>query len=287
MNAATVTSTQVTSSTTVVYRRCISSEQSAAVIIDLAPCGPLRAVLTTAVAGDIRLPAVWRAVCNTLDLASDRVRRVHQRHTRRVVIADDETAPRLTADGMIANTSNQVLLIGVADCLPIFLIADDGEQPALLHTGWRGTGIAADALAYLEHHLDRATACYHAIIGPGIGPCCYEVPAERAIRFRNRFGSETAEISSAGSHIDLRAANVGLLSRAGVRLITVYEDCTACSPALISFRADRAAGYDGTRRMAALLGSFGGVAPQSKPPSMSYHAGAKCTAPGKSHATNP
>jgi copper oxidase (laccase) domain-containing protein len=84
------------------------------------------------------------------------------------------------------------------------------------------------------------------------------VPAERANHFRDRFGAEAAEIAGGSGRIDLRAANIALLSRAGVAGITVYDDCTACSPTLISFRAERAAGRDGSRRMAALLGNFEG-----------------------------
>ena len=242
----------------VVTRRLLDPDAAAAPIADLAPPGPLRAILTTGAAGDMRLPAARRRVCAALDLAPERVRRVLQRHTRRVVVAGHEPEPApLPADGMIARAASQVLCIGVADCLPIFLIAGDGERSALLHSGWRGTGIVADALAYLERRFARAAASYHAIIGPGIGPCCYTVPAERAIRFRARFGPEAAEVSGAGGRIDLRAANVGLLQRAGVGAITVLQDCTACSPALISFRADRAAGRNGARRMTALLGVIG------------------------------
>ena len=65
-------------------------------------------------------------------------------------------------------------------------------------------------------------------------------------------------MAGAAGRIDLRAANAALLRRAGVAGVTVYEDCTACSPALLSFRGDRASGGDGARRMAALLGRFGG-----------------------------
>ena len=63
-------------------------------------------------------------------------------------------------------------------------------------------------------------------------------------------------MAGGAGRIDLRAANMALLGDAGVADVTVYDDCTACSPALHSFRAERAAGRDGGRRMAALLGRF-------------------------------
>ncbi|MCY4376596.1 MAG: laccase domain-containing protein [Spirochaetaceae bacterium] len=200
-------------------------------------------------------PAAQQRLCRELGVAPERLRRVAQRHTRRVVVADTAAADT-AADGMIAGGAEEVLCVAVADCLPIFLIPRDGRLPALLHSGWRGTGIVTAALACLERRFGRSAGAYHAIIGPGIGPCCYDVPAERARRFRERFGPETAEASGATGRIDLRAANMALLGDAGVAGITVYDACTACSPALHSFRAERAAGRDGSRRMAALLGRF-------------------------------
>lgn len=239
-------------------RRLLDSDATENPFADLGPPGPLRAILTTAAAGDVLHQQAWQRVCTALDLVPERVQRVLQRHTRRVVVAGEAPrTARLPADGIIAKAANQALCIMVADCLPLFLIADDGENPALLHSGWRGTGIVADALAYLKRRFGRNAARYHAIIGPGIGPCCYTVPAERALRFLARFGPEAGEVSGSCGRIDLRAANVDLLQRAGIGGITVYEDCTACSPALISSRTDRATGHDGTRRMAALLGSLG------------------------------
>lgn len=238
---------------TIVRHRRLNSDAMDLPIVELAQLGPLRAVLTTATAGDMNQPPSWSRICAALKLSPERICRVPQRHTRRVVIATVEPeTPSHPADGMISEGTRQVLCVSVADCLPIFLIEDDGNRFALLHSGWRGTGIAINAL----NHLGRSTNNYHAIIGPGIGPCCYTVPAERAIRFRNRFGLETAEVSTTHGHIDLRTANVNLLIKAGIRVITVYQDCTYCSPALISYRADRDAGCDGSRRMSALIGRF-------------------------------
>lgn len=239
-------------------RRRLAFGAADAPFVDLAPDAPLRAVLTTAAAGDVRDPAAWRRVCAALGVAPERVRRVTQRHTQRVVAAAGGPAGGPIADGLIAVADGDVLCVSVADCLPIFLMPGDGRLPALLHSGWRGTGIVTGALACLRRRFGRAPDAYHAIIGPGIGPCCYDVPAERARRFRDRFGPDAAAVAGAAGRIDLRAANVALLLRAGVAGVTVYDDCTACSPALLSFRGDRASGGGGDRRMAALLGRFGG-----------------------------
>ena len=58
-------------------------------------------------------------------------------------------------------------LVMVADCLPIAMAGPGGV--AMVHGGWRGLagGIVATAAERVEAEA--------AAIGPGIGPCCYEV----------------------------------------------------------------------------------------------------------------
>ena len=56
----------------------------------------------------------------------------------------------------------------------------------VLHVGWRGLlgGIAAEGVAAMAGNGIAAA------IGPGIGPCCYEVGEEVAEPFRTRFGDD-------------------------------------------------------------------------------------------------
>ena len=62
------------------------------------------------------------------------------------------------------------LLVFVADCLPVALSGPGGV--AMLHCGWRG--LAAGIVA----RGAEAVGATDAAIGPGIGPCCYEVGDE-------------------------------------------------------------------------------------------------------------
>ena len=187
-------------------------------------------------------PATWRRTCEALGVSPERIRRVVQRHTRCVMVAGecsrDATRP---ADGVIAGTPNDVLCVTVADCLPIFLIPRDGRLPALLHSGWRGTGIVTDALACLERRFGRSPGAYHAIVGPRHRPVLLRgSPRSGRSASANDSVRRLPRRQGARGRIDLRAANIALLYRAGIAGITVYDDCTACSPALLSFRADRA-----------------------------------------------
>ena len=81
-------------------------------------------------------------------------------------------------DGLWTDTPGQPLLVFTADCLPVAIVRSNGgpAAAAALHVGWRGllAGIVANAVAA----LDGGTLA--AAIGPGIGPCCYQVGDEVA-----------------------------------------------------------------------------------------------------------
>jgi YfiH family protein len=117
-------------------------------------------------------------------------------------------------DGHITARDDLALLVLVADCLPVALAG--GGQVAMVHCGWRG--LAGGILA-------RAVACFDevpaaAAVGPGIGPCCYEVGDEVREEFDVRFAK--------GRTLDLRAIADDLLRAAGVEQIDHVDLCTSC-----------------------------------------------------------
>ena len=182
------------------------------------------------------------------DLSSADVASVSQVHGRHIVNIDGgEYPPSTDADGIICTGDRVASMITVADCLPIALWARGGELRALVHSGWKGTGIVADALDVMARAHGVAPADVYMCIGPGISTDAYEVDAARARLFADRFGDRAVPTER---HLDLRRANVDLALRYGVKHITVYEDCTVTHAGLSSFRAE---GPDRYRRMAAVL----------------------------------
>jgi hypothetical protein len=109
-----------------------------------------------------------------------------------------------------------------ADCLPIALGRLNGRPAlALLHAGRLGVleGILEAGAATLGGRLA-------AVIGPGIGPCCYEVGPEIADAYRARFGGGVLS----GSNLDLWSASERVLREAGVESVERLDVCTACNP---------------------------------------------------------
>jgi YfiH family protein len=135
------------------------------------------------------------------------------------------------ADGQVTSNPALTPLVQVADCLPVALAGDGGV--AMLHCGWRGlaSGIVARGAAAVG-----ATA---AAIGPGIGPCCYEVGPEVLDAF-----SGLGDGIAADRMLDLPEVARRLLAGAGVDAVESSDLCTSCEPELF-FSHRRDAGRTG------------------------------------------
>ncbi len=129
-------------------------------------------------------------------------------------------------DGQVTRASGLAPLVFVADCLPVALAGPDAV--AMLHCGWRGLagGIVAKSV--------EATGARAAAIGPGIGPCCYEV-GEEVLEALRPLGDGIAN----GSMLDLAEVARRSLQRAGVSEVEVSGLCTSCEEELFySHRRD-------------------------------------------------
>jgi hypothetical protein len=138
------------------------------------------------------------------------------------------------ADGLWTDEPGLPILAMSADCLPIALARTDRSRPAVavLHAGWRGLleGIVASGVVAL------GGGSLTAAIGPGIGPCCYQVGDEVAAPFRERFGDDVVR----EGRLDLWMSAELALRAAGVARIDRFDRCTACEPeTFFSHRRDR------------------------------------------------
>jgi polyphenol oxidase len=147
-------------------------------------------------------------------------------------------------DGHVTAEPSLAPLVFVADCLPVALSGPGGV--AMLHCGWRG--LAAGILA----RGAEAVSATDAAIGPGIGPCCYEVGPEVLDAFTHLGPppwadgpkSRAGEDISAGRHLDLPEVARRLLREAGVERIQGAGLCTGCERELF-FSHRRDAGRTG------------------------------------------
>ena len=145
-----------------------------------------------------------------------------------------ERPPCFEADGLVGRDGPEVLAVQVADCLPVAVSGPGGR--ALLHLGWRG--LATDMLERAVGMVDGEVA----VIGPSIGPCCYEVGPEVAAIL----GIERGPLGT----IDLAALARRRLETVGVDSVFATGLCTSCEEAL--FFSFRRQGEQAGRQMAFL-----------------------------------
>jgi YfiH family protein len=182
------------------------------------------------------------------------VRQVHSSRVARVEQANvgagslDYFSGMDDADAMITRESDAALCILAADCVPVAVYGGHPPAIGLAHSGWKGTWeeIAGETLKKLESTFGVRAGEVAVTLGPGIRSCCYEVDAERADSFRQRFGDECVN----GSRLDLFRAIHLTLHRAGVKegMIRDTGVCTCCDSDYYSFRREGTTG-----RQAAIL----------------------------------
>jgi len=170
-----------------------------------------------------------------LGIEGERVRMGLQVHGSRILSHDDPdgrghflapVADPPEADGHVTGTSRIPLLVVVADCLPVAVKGPDGL--AMLHCGWRGLAgtLIEDAVAMVGGEA--------AVIGPGIGPCCFEVGREVREAFAELgdgiFDGRMCDLPEVARR-QLRASGVGEIEMSGI--------CTFCDEAnFFSHRRD-------------------------------------------------
>jgi YfiH family protein len=173
-----------------------------------------------------------RIACAAIGADIEKLALNYQVHSDRVLRAEPAIRGE-HADGLWTDERGLPILAMSADCLPIALARVDAAEPAVavLHAGWKGllggiVAAGADALG---------TGTLAAAIGPGIGPCCYDVGEEVATPFRERFGDDVMQ----DGRLDLWTSAERALRAAGVERVDRFDRCTFCEPeSFFSHRRD-------------------------------------------------
>jgi YfiH family protein len=192
--------------------------------------------------GDSRenVDANHRRLASALELPRERFTTTWQVHGTRVMRATQENVGGMIdkADGIVTDTPGLPLTQRYADCTPLLLYDPRRHAIGLGHAGWRGTvdGMAAALVQTMMAEFSSDPAGLVAVIGPAIGPCCYEVGPEvvqevqRTLPVAEALLTRPANGAGAtpGLHFDLWAANRWQLEQAGVSQIEVAGVCTCC-----------------------------------------------------------
>jgi YfiH family protein len=163
---------------------------------------------------------------------------LNQVHGCGVAVADEPVPAQ--ADAAIARHDGGVVAVLTADCLPLLLCADDGQEVAAVHGGWRG--LAAGVIAATLARMKTPPARLMAWLGPAISQAAFEVGGEVRDVFIGQDPGAGAcfEANDRGRwQADLCGIARRQLERAGVGAVYGGNHCTYGDPErFFSYRRD-------------------------------------------------
>ena len=161
-----------------------------------------------------------------------------QEHGTEIVwLEDDERSLGITGDALATISSQKVIAITVADCLPLLLIEQSGIL-SLMHLGWRGIegGLLEKTLQFIR---SKSSEPITAILGPCIDTCCYEFGQNELRILVEKYGEKIVGRTNKGSiAFDMRACVKEILKSSNVEIKYEEDSCTKCDSRYWSFRAD-------------------------------------------------
>ncbi|MCC6291273.1 MAG: peptidoglycan editing factor PgeF [Bryobacterales bacterium] len=164
-----------------------------------------------------------------------------QVHGAGIVRAEAPGARFREGDALVASRAGLWIRVRTADCLPVLLADERRRAVAAVHCGWRGVRLelAAATVRRMGAEFGTVPSDVLAVIGPGIGACCFEVGPEVASEFQSTF-PERDDLDRR-TKLDLEEAVARQLAQAGVDEGRVARArlCTHCGAELFhSFRRD-------------------------------------------------
>lgn len=157
-----------------------------------------------------------------------------------LVLNAEECGSLGDGDALVTNQPGLWLAVRTADCVPVLLADPVRRVVAAIHAGWRGTAarIVCNAVRRMESDFGCSASDVHAVIGPAIGSCCYEVGPEVAFHFRQYIADDVR--FTGPMRVDLAEINRRQLGEVGVLRIGLLRLCTQCNAGLLhSFRRDK------------------------------------------------
>jgi YfiH family protein len=167
------------------------------------------------------------------------MRQVHGADVHVVTSADLASGERPVADALVTDEAGIVLMVRVADCVPLLLADVDNGVVGAVHSGRPGmaAGVAPHTVAAMRDlGADRIVAW----VGPHVCGRCYEVPEQLRAEVSALVPEAYAETSWETPALDIGAGVRAQLRADGVEVVDASR-CTIEDPDLYSYRRQGAA----------------------------------------------
>ncbi len=170
---------------------------------------------------------------------------MRQIHSDIVCVADDgmryDAPPE--CDALVTNLPERPLMVMVADCTPLFLFDPERRVIAAVHAGRAGAfaNIVGNTLTRMGSEYGSDPADILAVLGPSIGPCCYEVGETIGAQAREKGFGYAMELREGRHCLNVNAIVLRQLEAAGIAMehIEMNGRCTACEKErFFSYRAE-------------------------------------------------
>jgi YfiH family protein len=175
---------------------------------------------------------------------------LNQTHSNIAIEVDPNVRLNNIADAAYTSKPKVACVILTADCLPILLTNQTGNEIAAIHAGWRG--LAAGIIANTINYFNSPASQLLAWLGPAIGPEIFEVGHEVREQFiqQNSEASIAFKPSANGRWLaDLYQLATLALAKLGVTAVYGKPTCTFNhSELFFSYRRNNITG-----RMASLI----------------------------------
>jgi hypothetical protein len=167
------------------------------------------------------------------------MRQVHGAEVAYVERRDSPSDRELQCDGQVTDQTDLVLVVRVADCVPVLLADPATGVIGVAHAGRSGL-VAGVVPATVARMRESGAADITAWLGPHICGACYEVPAAMQEEVVALVPESRATTSWGTPALDIGAGVRAQLEGLGVTVVDVAT-CTRESPDLYSYRRDGAA----------------------------------------------
>ncbi len=202
--------------------------------------------------------ANFALACDALDISPTQTATTRQVHGNKVVVARAAKGKAQflgDADAMITREKGVYLTMRFADCVPLLFFDPVAGAAGAAHAGWRGTmqNVMGSTLNAMQREFGCRAADIRVVIGPSIGPCCYQVGEEVLEAAQSAFSAPARffEHKENGLYFNLWQANFWQAQAAGAAQIVGSQLCTACNTHhFFSHRAEKGK----TGRFASFIG---------------------------------
>ena len=165
---------------------------------------------------------------------------MEQVHGRSVqVISGRADGPVEVTDALVTATPGLVLVVQVADCVPLLLWDERARVIGAVHCGRQGLrlGVAGQAITAMVG-LGASVESINALLGPAICGQDYEVPQHMQADVEQHAPGSAVRTRQGTAGLDIRAGLAGQLGSLGLQSIEIDPRCTAEDADLFSHRGD-------------------------------------------------